>query len=226
MIRDKDFLSSMKLTFDRSYHCDEIGCGTSCYCSTIGNCKITSIDVSDIVGKIYSIYFDDSDESKRDSKINSIFGISKEVDIYTIDRIVRHFKIWESHKWHISIIKKYYGEEIDKVSILSSVAKEIEDALENAFSIIDLKDRINFLLNLEYGYLLPELENNNYTLLKVNKSELIFPVESNGERVEYYSDRNYFSIRGIVTDKMRVIDGYHRLLSTDSELVLVLKSTN
>ena len=225
MIRDKDFLNSIKLTFDRSYHCDEVGCGTSCYCSTITNCKITSIDVSDIVGEIYSIYFDNSDETKRDSKINSIFGISKDIDIYTIDRVVRHFKIWETYKWHISVIKKYYGEEVDKISILSSIAKEIEDKLEKAFSIIDLKDRINFLLELEYGYLLPELKNTEYTLLKVNKSELIFPVESNGKRVDHYSDRNYFSIRGIVTDKMRVIDGYHRLLSTDSDRVLVLKTS-
>ena len=53
----------------------------------------------------------------------------------------------------------------------------------------------------------------------------VYTLENNGKIVDYYSDVNYFSIRGIVTDKMRVIDGYHRILSANNDRVLVLKTS-
>jgi hypothetical protein len=232
MIIEEDFYwscglyTNITIDYNRSYYCDEFGCDTKCYCSKITDIKITDISIPNIVDHIYSKYFDNSLETKRDNKINSIFGISKNIDIYTIDRVIRHYKLYNNENWDISVVKKYYGEEIEDVTIVKKVAKEIEEALNKAFSIINLKDRIEFLLKMEYGHILPELKDSTYDISLINKSDLIFPIKEL-DSSKFYSDSEYRGIRGLVTkqaDKWRLVDGYHRCSSTKSDRILVIKS--
>ncbi len=89
---------------------------------------------------------------------------------------------------------------------------------------------IEYLLKLEYGKILPEIADSSYESIVIDKDDVIFGVEKHLKKVmkkdlDFYSDKNYNSIRGIVKksgDKWQVIDGYHRIFSTKFPRVKVL----
>jgi hypothetical protein len=231
---DNDFKGyGLKYDYNTRSNCDESGCGDEyiCRCSTIENARVEDVDVKIIVDKIYALYFDNSKSTKRHNTINSIlYGMGKEIDIYTIDRIVRAHKIWKSDNWDISIEGGYYGEELGDIKIIESLAKRIERDLDLAFDIDDLDKRIEFILNIEYGYILPELVNSKYEIVEIKKSDIIFGSDDHYrkiqmENLEHYSNKNYSGIRGIVKEKdgkFRLIDGYHRVYKFDGDLIKVL----
>jgi hypothetical protein len=108
----------IELDYDRRYSCNESGCDMICRCSEIVNQKIVSINYSNLVEAVYNYYFDKSLSTERDIKLNSVLhGITKEIDLYTIDRITRHFKLWDKSNWDINIENGFYGQEIDSVTI-------------------------------------------------------------------------------------------------------------
>ncbi len=221
--------------YDNIRNCEESGCNDSddyCRCSTIENARVVSVDVSYVAIEIYNLYFDDSKSSIRDAKLESIiFGTGKDINLYTIDRILRSYKIWDEHNWEIKIEGGYYGEEIGDIILESSIARRIKDEIENAFDCETLNSRVEYLLNLEYGYLLPELKNISYEIDTIKKSDIVFGSIQHYKKVsslnlEHYSDKNYHGIRGIVIvdgDKYKIIDGYHRLTSTKDDTVKIIK---
>jgi len=227
---DKDF-SGVEIEYDRETSCEESGCDTICRCSRIVNSKIESIDINSIIESIYYEYFDKSEQTKRDLKLNSILnGIDKTIDLYTIDKILRINRIWGKENWEINISNSYYGEEVDSVTLWKSVAEKIEYQLDEVLFIDDLSKRTEYLLNLEYGYILPELIGKNYKLETIKKEDIIFGSDGHYRKIqtedlEHYSDKNYSNIRGVVTqkdDKYKLIDGYHRCFKTDKNQVKVL----
>jgi hypothetical protein len=233
-IINKDFYySGVNVEYDRENSCEESGCDTICRCSVIVNYRIESINLNSIVERVYSDYFDKSEQTKRDLKLNSILNdIDKTIDLYTIDKILRINRIWDKENWEINIGQSYYGEEVDSATLWKNVAEKIENQLDEAFLIYDLNKRIEYLLYLEYGYLLSELIDKNYKLETVKKEDIIFGSDGHytkiqTEDLEHYSDKNYSNIRGVViqkNDKYNLIDGYHRCFSTKKTDVLVLKA--
>ena len=245
---NKNFSYSIDYDFHTQYSCEDSGCDVEniCRCGTIYDEHINSIDFNAIVGDIYSEYFDNSVSTKRDNSINSIiFGITKDIDLYTIDRVLRHFKIWENFNWEMEIDEGYYGQEMGDIVLKKSLSKEIEFHLDTAFSIDDLSGRIEYLLGLEYGHLLPELVGCKYEVIVVNKSDIISEslfrergIDGVYRRIKnkkftFYSDSNYSGIRGIVSlkerkvgNQWRLIDGHHRCSSTQKDKVKVLKAYN
>lgn len=236
---NKNFSYSIDYNYNTQYSCEYSGCDEEgiCRCGMICDEHINSIEVDAIVGDIYAEYFDNSLSTKRNNNINSIiFGITKEIDLYTIDRVLRHFKIWETNNWEMEIEGGYYGQEMGDITLIDSVAKEIESHLDIVFSIDDLSGRIEYLLGLEYGHLLPELTGCKYEVIEVDKKDIIFGSEGHYEKVKYkkldhYLDPKYHGIRGIVLlkerkagNQWRLLDGYHRCASTQKDKVKVLKA--
>jgi hypothetical protein len=214
-----------------SYGCDEEGI---CRCGSIHNEYVESVDVSLIVKKIYDDYFEQGKAADRNNAINEVlYGIGKDIDIYTIDRILRSYKIWESENWDIEVEGGYYGQEVNDVRIKESIADKIEEELCVVFSLPSLKEKIEYLLKVEYGKILPEIIDSNYESITIDKDDIIFGTEKHLDKVmkkdlDFYSDKNYNGIRGIVKksgDKWRVIDGYHRIFSTKFPRVKVLVAT-
>lgn len=239
VIVNKDFKYSVDYIHNTQYYCNESGCDEEgiCRCGTIYDETIKSVDVPSVVGSIYSDYFDNSLSTQRDNKINAIInGISQEINTYTIDRIVRHFKVYDPNNWEINIECGYYGQEIGDIILRTDIAKQIEYHLGIAFSIEDLSDRVEYLLGLEYGHLLPELSGKKYQVVEVDKDSLIFGSDGHYQKVkeqklDHYSDYNYSGVRGIVIEKerkvgnqFRLIDGYHRCSATKKDKVKVLKA--
>jgi hypothetical protein len=222
-----DFYSNgVDIDYSRKYNCKENECRDICRCSEIVDIEIKSVDTKVLIDKIYKTYFDNSLETKRDSKLSEIlWNIDDDINYYTIDRICRYFKIWEN----IEVNKEwgYYGEEIESVKISNS--EKIVDLINIALLINDLNGRIEFLLGLEYGSLLPHLEKRNWELSEIDVNDIIIRNESHLESVlkkdlKHYDD--YRGIKGVVVltenGKWSLVDGYHRI-SRSSGKVKILK---
>lgn len=214
-----DFNHSVK--YDCNMACDE---DDVCRCLTIVDAHVNRVNVSDIVEKIYDELF-----NRRNNTINSLlYGF--DIDTYSIDRILRIYKIWEKSTWDIEIIKGYYGEEIGEVKILKTIADKIEKDIYHIFSLDSIEKKIDFLLFKEYGYILDELKGINYQIRKVKKSDIeigskIYLESLNNKKLDYYSEQKYEGIRGLAIEsgkKYRLIDGYHRIYSTNQEYVEII----
>ena len=217
---------------DYDYHkdCSGYGCDDEgiCRCGTIDDAHVISVKIPPMVNEIYENYFDNSLSTKRNSTINTILGgVSKEIDIYTIDRILRINKVYEPSNWEVQVCGGYYGQEIDDVILDDSIAKKIEDQLDKAFSIIDLSERVEYLLMLEYGKILPELKDRKYSVETHERDSIIFGSDEhyrkvNTKSLDHYSDKNYTGIRGVAlykVDKLRLIDGYHRSSASENRTI-------
>lgn len=211
-----------------AYGCDEEGI---CRCGTIEDAHVISVNIPNMVNEIYSNYFDDTLATRRNSTINSILGgVSKEIDIYTIDRILRINKAYEPTNWEVQVCGGYYGQEIDDIILDDSVAGKIENQLDKAFDIIDLTSRIEYLLELEYGSILPALQGRKYSIETVERDSIIFGSDEhyrkvNTKSLDHYSDKNYTGIRGIALvkgDRYRLIDGYHRSSTSENIKIQLL----
>lgn len=236
MLVDKNFYySGVECDYNSYTDCENHGCDEEgiCRCSKIENQCISNVDVSEITKEIYKEYFDNSESTKRNYTINKIlFGTDKEIDIYTIDRILRKYKIWDENNWEIDICGSYYGEEIESVIIEESICKKIQNEIAKAFSIDELTKRVEYLLILEYGSILPSLENCSYEIVEVDKKDIVFGNRNHHDKVgkktlDHYSDKEYKGIRGVVLEKdgvIKLIDGYHRIHSTSGHKVKVIKA--
>jgi hypothetical protein len=227
-----DFKYMVSYDYDTIYSCEESGCNEEgiCRCGHITNTYLNKVDISAIVTNIYSEIFDNSISTKRHNVINSLWGISKDIEKYTIDRILRINKVWKPEFWDINIGGGYYGQEIDEVVLIEDMVQSLNSQLEKAFEIDNLKERIEYLLELENGFLLEDIKDKKYQLSVVDIDDIIFSNTEHKRRViieelEHYSDRNYSGIRAVVKkdgSKFKLVDGYHRLSKTENKLVKVL----
>ena len=227
-----DFKYMVSYDYDTIYSCEESGCNEEgiCRCGHITNTYLNKVDVSAIVNNIYSEIFDNSISTKRNNVINSLWGISSEIQKYTIDRILRVNKIWKPEFWNINVSGGYYGQEIDEVILIEDMVLKINSQLEMAFQIDNLSERVEYLLTLENGFILDDIKDKKYHISVIDIDDIIFSNTEHKRKVvieelEHYSDRNYSGIRGIVKKdgiKWKLIDGYHRLSKTENKLVKVL----
>lgn len=234
MIIGYDFQNFLNYDYRTEYSCDTSGCNEEgiCRCGTIVDATINSVNVTEISREILNIYFDNTKSSKRNFKINTILsGISQDIELYTIDRILRINNIYQDSVWSFQFCNGYYGQELDNIILDTVLSQKIESQLDKALSILDLSKRIEYLLQLEYGEVLPELKDCKYELCEIERDSVIFGSESQLSRVakenlSHYNDSNYNSIRGIVipkNDKYRLIDGYHRCFASENRFIKVLK---
>lgn len=232
-IRGFNFKYCVDYDYDMIRDCEANGCDYICRCGTIENSHVTSVDVTQMVVAVTDEYFDKSLSSVRNSKINTLLGnITDEINFYTIDRILRLNRVYEPSNWEIQTCGGYYGQEIDDIILDDYIASKIEKQLEEAFDIIDLTKRIEYLLTLEYGYILPELVNCRYEVVSIERDKLIFGSQNQYKKVakedlRHYNDKSYLSYRGIVIEKgdeYRLIDGYHRCFAAEDRFIEVIKA--
>jgi hypothetical protein len=185
-------------------HCT---CEDYCRCSTIVNTRVTNVDIQKVLGRVVEGC-----------------GVN-EMDLYCIDRILRTFKVWEQKAWKVGVHSGYYGEELGDVTL--NQATEIDQAIDNVLSMGSGRLKIEYLLELEYGYLLEALFDCTYTIETLDKTKINFQQEHytklDKAAVDIYID--YPHPRGIVLErngKYRLIDGYHRNAAVKSGPVKVI----
>lgn len=202
-----DFKYVVGLDYHRT-SCDG-ECDYICRCSKIQDSRIESVNVHDVTTHIFE---------------NLDYDIKDTLLFYGINRILNSYKIWEAGCWNISVGAGYYGEEIDSVSLDYNTSNKIQESINDFTKLKSTKEKIDFLLELEYGYVLDSIKScQSYTIQTLNKSDIILGQDSYRKKIskeDFYKDGNYEGIRAVVKndgDKYRLIDGYHRVLSTDSE---------
>lgn len=199
-------LSSKNWKYQVSYDYDSDNSGCTCTdycrCGRIINVKINHVPNP---WEIVNIFYE------KESKLAK----------YCIDRILTCLKIYLPDQWDVNICSGYYGEEVGSVRLRNG--NTFEGKIQELLSLKNDTERIRYALNLEYGFLLDSIKNVDWTVIKVAKSEIVFPQDTYVKKLDSLSVdqyRKYPFARGIVLsdgDRYKVVDGYHRLSAAPSK---------
>lgn len=228
-----DFHYHINYDIEGEYDCSNHGCRDEgiCRCFRISSINIETVDINSIALSIYDNLFNvKSTEYKRDIKLNKIlFGYDKETDLYFIDRILRIYKVYEDSAWETDFGAGYYGDEVYSIKLTKSKSNILSQKIEDLFSLQSLKEKCEFILKEEYGYLLDNIKDKNYQIFEVSLSDIVFGQENYQKKIDknldFYLDQNYSLIKGVClkdNNKWRVIDGYHRLSHTKLDKVKII----
>lgn len=230
---EKDYKYGIDYETEGYSDCNHHGCNDEgiCRCFQITDIKIKNIDILYISNSIFSEIFNTkSKQYKRDNKLNQIlYGFNQEIDLYCIDRILRINRLWDPENWEKNWSRGYYGDEVDSIEISDPIYQKISSDISYILSLPSLKEKIEYVLIQEYGYLLEKIKPQKYEVIEVNKSDIIFGQDFYRKKVntelEYYTDKHFDLIKGVClldNGKWRVIDGYHRLLSSKKGRVKII----
>jgi len=218
---DVDYKYFLTINYGTENNCQESGCNEEgiCRCTTIINPKVDCVKFSSLVEEIHKEHFSNRKSLQRNNTLNSVlYGSSEKIDHYLIDRILRINKIFLNSNWTIDVSSGYYGQEIDRVCLEYDLAKKISEEITTGLELFSLKEKIEYLLLLEYGRILENLKNCQWEIRNIPIQQISVPNKTHfnncQESYEYYQIRNYNLIRGIVIQEgqmFRLIDGYHRV---------------
>lgn len=195
------YTSILDFDYETSHNCSEEGCDDICRCEKITDTSLSNLDVIKLVKTVTA-------------------GIDDKILVYCIDRIIRLQKLNEDC-FDLNTCDGYYGEEISGITMHSEYEKKIAENLRQLKGLSDIK-KIKFVLTLEYGYVLKDLEHTS----KVEVSEVDFSLISFKDDYskklclsENYYDEKFELPRGIFIrngGRFRLIDGYHRTFKANS----------
>lgn len=185
--------------YDRSCcHCND----SICRCTTIENTTINKIDVDHIIDELYERH------SRTDSPI----------DLYCFNRICYKFGIYDKDNYWIETCGGYYGEEIKGVWFENE--EQVYDAYYNVLACETDAEKIQYILELEYGYLTEAIQNITVAeLIETNPSNISPPQleylkKVDKDVIESYRDWKHpigVCIRD--NERYKLIDGYHRFVA-------------
>lgn len=143
---------------------------------------------------------------------------------YCVDRLLSHYEYYNENNWEICTRWGYYGEEVE--SIRFARMGPLRADMLNLLKMLP-NDRIRFVLNKEYTYLLPELLNAKFEETIINVSDLDIRSPLKKKYSQYYID--YDLPMGIVektsNGKYRIIDGNNRVgENSHMEKLLVIEA--
>lgn len=174
-----------------------------CRCTSIINEEITSIDFDRVLHTLTE-------------EINSVYKTTNLQD-YCLDRIFTKAKLYDASAYEIRLSPGYYGEELDGVYISVSW---LQNAIDEFLKLNSESKQVEYVLNLEYGYLLDSIKNCNWSVQTIEKHNVSLNDEYKKltERVDRYAGKNFSGPRGVYlkipgTNKYRIIDGYHRYIT-------------
>lgn len=195
------------------------GCDDYCRCSCLFNIKINKIEnydhlLDDILKSTGLVY------PKQD----------KEFYLYAVERFGKFIGLDNPVSYEASSCSGYYGEELNStVELDYELSRKLEEFAANVLSTQNKTLIINDLLTREYGYVLDSLKTvKDWEVREVPYRWILFP---NKNRFEYttrvdsklvatYREVDLDLPKGLVVlenNKYRVIDGYHRLIASDTK---------
>jgi hypothetical protein len=194
-------------------------CDDYCRCNCLINIKINSIEnyeslLNDILKSTGLTY------PKQD----------QEFYLYAIERFGKFIGLDNPDSYEASACRGYYGEELNgTVELDYELSRKLDEFVANVLSTHNKTLIINDLLTREYGYVLDSLKTvKNWEIREVNYKDILFP---NKNRFEYttrvdsklvatYREFDLDLPKGLAVfenNKYRVIDGYHRLIASDTK---------
>lgn len=205
--------------------CSNSGCDDEgiCRCYTIDTAYVTDdIDIGSIVAKVISNLAPTGQSKKRNDKLNLLFPNDDLLDKYGIYRLSVIHRLWDPLLYYLEIKGGYYGQEIGDIILDGAVFKKWSEDCIKFWSMDDPKEKIHFLLEREYGDVLPNLLDLTPQLISISYDDIDW-VSVNPKHVKNikggdypYYERGYNLPRGIVRkvseNKYQLVDGYHRVL--------------
>jgi hypothetical protein len=177
--------------------------------STIHNVRVNKVDISELAKDFIR-------------ELNIKIPKGDEIIHYCIDRILRYYNAYDTSKYEVSVCGGYYGQEINKVDY-----KDGEEVCAEIKKMLASENKIEYVLNLEYSHILPQLKNLNWECKTVHRSDIVIGNESymkKTPRNDFYTE--YSGIVCICTSDYRLWDGYHRYVaSKDKKKIKVLVGT-
>jgi hypothetical protein len=223
-----EFTSCLSYDYDREYTCEVSGCDNDniCRCSVISNLIIETVNIPSVVDDIFNQLQSSSKKTKkRDLKITKLLYGGEVVDKYCIDRLLVANKVHFETNWNIEICDGYYGQQVGEISIISDLFEKIKSQVDYVYNLLTLSEKLKFVIEVEYGTILPILQGKNFELISIYKSQIDFK-KLNQKHIESVKQKdlshycNYSLPRGIVKkigDDYLIIDGYHRIISCDQK---------
>lgn len=194
----------------------------------VKNVKIKGIRLNDIVEYIYErldprnnlreptvrLAFDALPTETKQKLATSMF-----IYRYCIHRILTHYQVYKDNNWQYHLTDDYYSQEVQSIKLKPSLAEEIDRCLRKMITLKDHR-KIEYILELEFRRVLPEVRDKEWHVGKVECDSLKFTNESllakcRKEDLDYLVSYKLpralcVAESGPVSD-YRVIDGYHRL---------------
>lgn len=223
MFKKTNLQYEVEYDYERSQcTCNAYEDGDYCRCTTIERAWAESINMKLVIRKLYEKY------CQEPSAINE----------YCFDRICTVFKIYDKDYYEVESCGGYYGEEI------SGVYFEKESQIVDAYlQVLNFKsdiEKIKFVLELEYGYLLERIKNKTIAKIEmVNTDSIVLPqqeyfVKLDREVIEDYKNRSLpiavcLKEKEIVSEffdrynyRYVLIDGYHRFVANKDKRIMII----
>ena len=182
--------------------CDAYERHDYCRCTKIERAWVEAIDVKKLVNKLYDKY------SKQPS----------EIDEYCFDRICSVFKIYDKDYYEVESTWGYYGEEIGGVYFENE--EKVIEAYNELLNLESDIEKIKYILELEYGYLIPRATNSTSASVQIVNTERIhlpqteYFMKLSKEVIEEYKNRELPVAVCIKKEyAYLLIDGYHRFVA-------------
>lgn len=198
-----DLKYCVEYDYDTDRNCHEHGCDSICRCGTISDCRVRIVDIRSIAQEIYGKGLSDTEK-------------------YCIERILVAHKVYQTSHYEIPIVSGYYGQEVGNITLDGYIARACDADIEKMLSKRGDSRKIEFVLEIEYGYVLSILKGRKFEIVKVAKNDLVFGQEDHYRRLdkdvvkmyELDDERGRDGLpRGVCIrdgSRYRVIDGYHR----------------
>ncbi len=227
----QDLQYTLDVDYDSSYPNGRCTCGDD-------YCRCTVINEEDVrinpnllnAQTILYMFIGNKTQYKRDKKINET--LEGDITLYGIGRLMAINKMYSIDNYDVNIGGGYYGEELDSVKLNSSIAHKITEEIYFLLRMETIKEKIEYLLTLEYDHLLDDLIGKKWKIVEVDKTEIDVPNVQhykNVPKLDFYNDKNYKEIRCIIREtgakggkKYKLTDGYHRLKNTNKKTVKAL----
>lgn len=212
------YSSVVEYAYETDRDCRRYGCDSICRCARFSKIEITSIDILAFVHAIAGSY---KIIRKNLKDYSELVRLKKNQNLdcfeYFVDRLARLHKVYSTDNWEISTCSGYYGEEISSIYCTNFSEFGVD---VNTLVGMSLREKIEFVLLKEYGYLLDELKDKKWSQKTINKKDVILNSDYYKKiGVDEYSllDHSPIGIYLRMGDKYRLIDGYHRFTSTKED---------
>lgn len=196
--------------YTSNYTNSDCQCNDICRCGRYENITVTSVDLDRLISEVVP------KGTEKDS-----------IEYYFVDRVFRAFKLWSGGLYTPIIHGGYYGQEIGGFELDTSMVNDVNKHIAwfNKLKPTDgdyINKIVEHLLILEYGYLLPRIEDKPWEVVKLSPKDVVIGNDSYHKKVDIESFyRGWGGILGVVLysrvdNYYRLIDGYHRSVANQN----------
>lgn len=231
-LSDYDLQYTLDVAYEMSYPDGYCTCKDDyCRCTVINESDV-QVDTSKLNAKaLLDLFIENETQYERESKISETLEGS-DINLYGIGRIISINRLYDRDSYTADVSWGYYGQEFDGIQLDRNIADRVQEQVEFLLQMDTIKEKIEYLLCLEYDHLLDDLHGKSWKVVEVSKDDIAVPNAQHYKNVpmlDFYNDSNYTDIRCVIRETgtkvgkpYKLTDGYHRLKNTKNKTVKCL----